>query len=467
MLTAVCFGIASTAVAQSSTKTFLFFVRHAEPQTKLISTGSGTWVEDCNPSRSCCTTILNPLGIWRRDALAQWFVDQGLARTLTHLIGDNKQRTVETLQKLAIVSGLKVQQYPPNVGECEPGFEAAAGSQAAVVSTIRTLPLGSRAVIANHTETLYRIMSQSAGIDFSDPVDFPKETGSTTRLYGFDNLWIVEVDSAGAGKLLQRIAIDLKPEASSDLANLGRAENLFSGVFHFAQAGGGGGASTAITLSNPSTTRSISATVSFLASDGTPLDGVVSSAVIPPSGKLTVSSGTQGPARSGHARVSASDPLVATATFSRPALPSAGAFFDSPPPARGGTSYNLPGLRSLVVSPSAPSANIFLAPIARSIPEIENGVAIANVSSQKVRVLLGLLDSRGNKFLESSVMLASGEQISRTLAELVPGVPEKFVGTLRIAASPLLPSEAIAPIAVTILQFGPGQFNEVPLRVLQ
>ncbi|MBI4483161.1 MAG: hypothetical protein HY652_09745 [Acidobacteria bacterium] len=457
----------ATAMAQSR-RTILFFVRHAEPQTKLVSTGPGIWTEECNPRRSCCTTILNPLGLERREALAQWFVDQGLAWTVTHLIGDNKQRTVETLQKLATLSGLKIQQYPRAVGECDPGFETAAGSQRAVVSAIRALPSGSRAVIANHTDTLYRIMSDSVGIDTSDAVNFPKEPGSTSRLHGFDNLWIVEVDDAGVGRLLQHITLELKPEGSSEFTGLGRAENPSTGVFYFAQAGGGAGYTTTITLSNPSTTKSANTTIAFFGSDGKPLDAAASSAVIPPAGKVTISTGGQEPARSGYARVSSSDPLIATARYSLPRLRPQEVRFESPPPARAGTRYSFLWLPSVVVGPST-RAYVLLAPISRDLPRgIENGVAIANVSDATVRVLLSLSDSSGIESLRSSVVLAPREQISRTLIELIPGVPEKFGGTLRIAASPpLFPIQSIETIAVTMLQFGPGELNEVPLTVVQ
>ena len=199
-----------TAFADPPT-TILYFVRHGETQIKLNATGVGTFAEECNPTRSCCTVILNPLGEERSDALADWFVQQRLAETLTHLLGTNKPRSVETLQALADVTGLVVAQTPP-VAECAAGFLTTTGSKPFVVSAIHTLPVGSRAVIANHAETLYEIMREAVGLDTSDPVDCPKQPGTTDRVGGFDNLWIVEVDRTGQGHLVQHIALDLQLE---------------------------------------------------------------------------------------------------------------------------------------------------------------------------------------------------------------------------------------------------------------
>lgn len=219
---------APSSLDSNQDKTILFFLRHTEPQTRLVSTGTGTFAEDCNPSRSCCTMTLNPLGLERRNAIAKWFADQGRAQTLTHLITTNKVRAVQTLETLANLSGLAgardlyidrmpgdgIQQHPPTAEECSPGFETTTDSKQAIVNAIRALPLGSRAVIANHSETLYSVISEATGIDTSDPVDFPKQPGTTNRVNGFNNLWIVEVDSSGAGRLLRHLTLDFKLKAS-------------------------------------------------------------------------------------------------------------------------------------------------------------------------------------------------------------------------------------------------------------
>lgn len=215
----------STAVADSPT-TILYFVRHTETQVKLNSAGVGTFAEECNPTRSCCTVILNPLGQERKDALADWFVQQRLAPTLTNLLGTNKPRSVQTLQTLADVTGVAVEQTPP-VAECAAGFLTTTGSKPFVIAGIQALPVGSRAVVSNHAETMYEIMRDAVGLDTSDPVDFPKQPGTTDRVGGFNNLWIVEVDSTEQGRLVQHITLDLQLEGR--FFGLGRALGVGDG----------------------------------------------------------------------------------------------------------------------------------------------------------------------------------------------------------------------------------------------
>jgi hypothetical protein len=218
------------ATLAASASTTLYFLRHAEPQRRLVSTGPGTFSEVCTPTRSCCEMPLNPLGVTRRDALAEWFVRQGIAKRLTHLIATNKPRTVETLKALAMVSGLGgdrdgdgildgadddlvpgdgIQQFPAHVAECAAGFEATTGSQPYIVDAILALPPGSHAVVANHSETLYSIITETTGIDTSDPVVFPKEEGSTTRVRNFDDLWIVRTHGPRTGALVRHLAFDI------------------------------------------------------------------------------------------------------------------------------------------------------------------------------------------------------------------------------------------------------------------
>ena len=219
-----------SATLAEAPSTTLYFIRHGETQRRLVSTGTGTFAEVCTPTRSCCETPLNPLGIARRDALAAWFVEHGLAQQLTHLIATNKPRTVETLRALAfasrlggdqngdgvldgtdddLVPGDGIQQYPPQVRECDPGFEATTGSEPFIVAAIQALPAGSQAVIANHSETLYSIITVTTGIDTSDPVVFPKEQGSATRVRNFNDLWVVRMTGFGTGKLVRHVVFEI------------------------------------------------------------------------------------------------------------------------------------------------------------------------------------------------------------------------------------------------------------------
>jgi len=227
----------SPATLAQSASTTLYFLRHGETQRRLVGTGTGTFAEVCTPNRSCCETPLNPLGVARRDALEEWFVDHGIAKRLTHLIATNKPRTVQTLTALAVASGLGgdqdgdgvldgadddlvpgdgIQQFPTHVRECDPGFEATTGSQPYIVEAILALPPGSEAVIANHSETLYSIITETTGIDTSDPVLFPKEDGNTTRVRNFNDLWIVRMHGTRTGTLVRHLVFDIVLRGRND-----------------------------------------------------------------------------------------------------------------------------------------------------------------------------------------------------------------------------------------------------------
>ena len=237
LVTAVSAGLALWTLQPEarSHPTVIYFVRHSENEVRLTRTNTGgnvpaTFVEECTPTRSCCIQPLSALGQARRDALAEWFVGHGLARRLTHLIATNKPRTVETLRPLAIAAGLGgdrdgdgtldgsdvdlvsgdgIQQYPSDALECDPAYQRTLDSKPLIVDAIRALPAGSRAVVANHSDTLYAIITEATGVDTSDPVLFPKEAGSTTRVRNFNDLWIVEIGPTGAGMLLKHVVFDI------------------------------------------------------------------------------------------------------------------------------------------------------------------------------------------------------------------------------------------------------------------
>lgn len=75
-----------------------------------------------------------------------------------------------------------------------------------MIDHLRGIPAGSTVVVAAHSPTLYPIL-QAFGLDTSDPVDFPKD--ETGRVSGFNNLWIVDVDERGQGKLQNHLTLDL------------------------------------------------------------------------------------------------------------------------------------------------------------------------------------------------------------------------------------------------------------------
>jgi hypothetical protein len=220
------------------------------------------------------------------------------------------------------------------------------------------------------------------------------------------------------------------------------------GVFYFAQAGGGGGFSTAIALSNPSSTQTASGTVSFFGSDGRSLDGVVSSPVmafaIQPSRTQIIGTRGQGALTSGYARVFSDAQVFANATYSFPN-----------------------GQPSLSIAPSS-TGSVFTSSVSRRGAEIDQGIALLNLTSTWISVSIKVNDSGGNE-RGSTVSLAANEQLSRFLSDLVPGIPNEFAGTLQIAATPLLPFVGAGSnqLAVTIVEFRGSQVNSVPITVVR
>ena len=67
-------------------------------------------------------------------------------------------------------------------------------------------------MVANHSDTLYAIITEATGVDTSDPVLFPKEAGSTTRVRNFNDLWMVEIGPTGVGTLLRHVVFDIALE---------------------------------------------------------------------------------------------------------------------------------------------------------------------------------------------------------------------------------------------------------------
>jgi hypothetical protein len=176
---------------------------------------------------------LNPLGIVRATALADWFEAKDITRTLTHVVASHKLRTRQTVAKIALLAGLGgdldgngtpdgtdvdqapgdgVINVPPSPGECDPGWTSSSSVRQPQIDYIKTLPLGSRAVVCSHSPVLYPVM-QAFGVDTSDPVKFPKD--SRGRVSGFNNLWVVQlnpVEVSGTltyqGHLLAHVLLD-------------------------------------------------------------------------------------------------------------------------------------------------------------------------------------------------------------------------------------------------------------------
>ena len=229
-------GWSDAPQSQSPQTTIIYFLRHAEDSMELVGLDPSYTVtlNKCNADRSCCEQVLTPLGRERAARLADWFKSQRITDTLTHVIASHKIRTRQTVEKIAFLAGLGgdldgdgdldgtdidqapgdgVINVPSTPLECDPGFTASSSATQPQIDYLKTLPLGSRAVVCSHS-VLYSIM-QAFGIDTSDPVKFPKD--SRGRVNGFNNLWIVQfdlVDGVYQGRLLEHLFLNFNVEAS-------------------------------------------------------------------------------------------------------------------------------------------------------------------------------------------------------------------------------------------------------------
>ena len=227
--------------SESANTTIVYFVRHGEDTPELVGSDPSFSVtfNNCIEDGSCCEEVLNPLGKMRAAALANWFQAKDVTRTLTHVIASHKIRTRQTVQKIALLAGLGgdlngdgtpdgtdvdqapgdgVINVPSTPAECDPGWTSSSSARVPQRDYLKTLPVGSRAVLCSHSPVLYPLM-QDFGIDTSDPVNFPKDARS--RVSGFNNLWIVELKPVAAGgtftyqgRLLAHVLLDFELGAS-------------------------------------------------------------------------------------------------------------------------------------------------------------------------------------------------------------------------------------------------------------
>ena len=216
-----------------------------------------------------------------------------------------------------------------------------------------------------------------------------------------------------------------------------------NGHFYFAQAGGGNGFSTEIVLTNPSADKSVRGTMAFFGPSGRPQHGddSVVRFEIQPAGNVTISTSPEGSIRSGYVQISSDDPVFANSTFIAPGLP------------------------SLPIGPSVIGSRFQASVSHDGANGIDAGIALVNVSDSAARVKLSLLDSSGYELLGSTAVLEPGAQLSRRLSELIPNVPNRFVGTLQIHVLGN-PSQSPA-IAATVVEFGQGSLlREIPIATV-
>ena len=215
----------------------LYFVRHAEKQTVLLEQGTGTdkkYREDCTYDKQetdCCVEELNKLGELRADELASWFLKEEITDDLTAIFSSHKQRTLQTVQPIADLTGndLQVEQMGMDcaINPNRPYYECADGCTSGSASIDDTLyaiydPLsGSTILIGAHSGTIYKIMDLLDGeyddymgdIDLLDNETFPrKEPGeSDSKVKGYNNLWKVTIQSSGRFKVKHEV-LDLTLE---------------------------------------------------------------------------------------------------------------------------------------------------------------------------------------------------------------------------------------------------------------
>jgi hypothetical protein len=243
-LTSVPTTLAQAPASAAPQTTILYLTRHAEDVPELVEWDPSFSVSfnDCNADESCCVEALNPLGIVRAAALADWLEKAGITHSLTHVVASHKLRTRQTVARIAYYAGLGgdlngdgipdgtdvdqapgdgVINVPATPAECDLGWTSSSSVTQPQIDFIKTLPVGSRAVICTHSPVMYPLM-QAFGIDTSDPTRFPKDTRN--RVVGFNNLWVVElkpVSSGGAisyrGRLLSHVRLDI--ELSVSLVN--------------------------------------------------------------------------------------------------------------------------------------------------------------------------------------------------------------------------------------------------------
>lgn len=207
--------------------TTLYVTRHADDMVQQVSTGPGTYKDDCDEN-ACCIERLNPLGTERAADLAGYFKASGIDGYVDMVIATHKYRTVQTVVQIAHDAGLDgtndsfsdqnpgdgVRQVPSFPGECDDGFQGSNSPLAAQLDYIQNLPQGTVAVVASHSTTIYPIFN-ALGIDTSDETVFPIKH-SNGHIPNFNNLWVVEIDRNGHGTLRAHLVLDLKTFKSDE-----------------------------------------------------------------------------------------------------------------------------------------------------------------------------------------------------------------------------------------------------------
>jgi len=213
-----------------SNRIVLYFTRHAEKQTVVrpVSGEEGKYMENCDYVKDRCEEELSDLGQKRAELLAEWFERKGITPDITHVVSSDKQRTRQTVQPIADL----VNEYPytdlpdgdsmpdgvwqvPLAGDMANEVTSNSGSVGPTVDFINDLPMGSVAVIAGHSGTLYRIFggeqtdgTGGLGINTTaDSFSFPKKI-SDGKVPGFGDIWKIVIRPDGSANFKWRKDVD-------------------------------------------------------------------------------------------------------------------------------------------------------------------------------------------------------------------------------------------------------------------
>lgn len=219
---------------------------------------------------------------------------------------------------------------------------------------------------------------------------------------------------------------------------------------HFAQFGGGGGFSSDIVLTNPSTFFSASGSIDFLDANGLPLaielvddevEGPVSSVnfELPPSGGLRLRTDSSGPVTLGSASLSSGDQVGGVIRFRIPNVGIAGV-------------------------PASTAIEAAIVPV-RQQDGVRTGLAIRNLRTDGNSLIT--LSLRGFDGVE--VAGGAGAEALQANARLSLFIDELFPSAELDGFEGVVVLQSDSPLAATGLELGddPGEFTTLPVTPLQ
>ena len=255
MVTVVALTLSAMSVADASdakhddenlrngNKVVIYFTRHAEKKTTLTDLGDGKFMEFCNADRSRCGEELNSEGLKRAELLVEWFNKRKITAKLTHAFSSHKLRTLQTIEMIAADAGLSgdfdknendgVQELPVYADngkfatELNPG--STTPSEQPTIDALLNLPVGSVALVAGHSGTLYDIMAGlgltdvCTGENVADPANITCDqnrypVSGSFKVRDFGDIWQIELKPNGA-KFKSRRQLDFDSLKTIDKAS--------------------------------------------------------------------------------------------------------------------------------------------------------------------------------------------------------------------------------------------------------